>query len=242
MNRHSSVAWLLAKSVLNKALLIISLMLLLQGGVLLAPVLGAAQSFYTIIDSSAVVVIFCVAYAALTVVLCSGYTLNTHRCCTLRRLRISEREVIGWTALMNGVCYLLLWFAQIFILMLFGCLYVNSATAGTVNQQTLVIALYKSSFMYRIFPLFSVLGWIRNLVVVICSALCTAITSFQSRQRKFQFYPFTVYFAALCTFFLIWNCFLEVGASDGNVLIITHGAVISAIALTWLGKYEVAYE
>lgn len=134
-------------------------------------------------------VVFGVCLLALTAVLClNGCEFSAKQGYTLRRLRVSQREIFLWQAAHNAVCYLLLWAVQtgvVFVLCRYYVAHYQEMTMwypDMVNDQTMVLAFYRNSFLHSLLPLADVWRWVRNAVG--CAALGVCAAAFPVRQRR----------------------------------------------------------
>lgn len=103
---------------------------------------------------------------------------------TLRRLRISEKQVYFNHLAVNFFLYCLLWLAEIVLLVFLMKLYASRAPEEILSNQTVALAFYRSDFMHLIFPMRDWLGLIRNLFWVVALASLAAFFAFMSRRKK----------------------------------------------------------
>lgn len=127
-------------------------------------------------------VVFGVCLLALTAVLClNGCEFSAKQGYTLRRLRVSQREIFAWQMIHNAVCYLLLWAVQAGVAFAV-CRAYTARYPDWVNSQTVFLAFYRNSFLHSLLPLADVWRYVRNAVLCVTLGMCAA--AFPVLQRR----------------------------------------------------------
>jgi hypothetical protein len=114
---------------------------------------------------------------------------------TLRRLAISEKEILCWLAVYNTLVFLIFWMFQILVVMGLCRLYEwlapilgekNGVPVSEllVGPQTVYIAFYRDKYMHSLLPMAEISRWIRNLVLLLGLGVCTTTFSNSLRYGK----------------------------------------------------------
>lgn len=188
MRKHLSVLMLAARSSIYKVLGLLLLMTGLEGAALYltlarSPAWGHPVSLEELIEQSRVSWILAAAFVLITAVLClTGCEFGSKQGYTLRRLQISEKSVFAWQCVYNAACLVLLWAVQTGIALAFCAWYTANAEPGTVTNQTLFLAFYRSGLLHSLLPLSDWLRWLRNFLLLL--GLAMAAGEFPIRQRR----------------------------------------------------------
>ena len=142
------------------------------------------SSFEYIVNSSHQFGWYTAAFVAVTVILgLSTCNFGSRQGYTLKRLRVSEREVFWIQSVSNFLCYVLLLGVQLGILLIMGCLYIKYM--GTATNQTMFLAFYRNAFMHSILPMEEWPRMIINLCMYGSMAVTAATVPYFQRNKKF---------------------------------------------------------
>ena len=180
-----------------------------------------------VFDEAHLMVFFGVAVIALTVLLaCVGRNGAGHQEYTLYRLSISPKSIFLWQTVCNVGCFFLLWFVQ--VIFAFGLCQYYSKTADTaaVTHQSLLLAFYRSSFLYGLLPLQNLWCFVRNVLLFMSLGSVLAYEVYCSRRGKNRMW----------TWWLILFFGLSEFQVDLNEYSYTYGAEAAVYAgvLLWL--------
>lgn len=200
MKRHLSIWMLMARSTAYKVLGLF-LALIAADGALFAWALRQteqrmnpgvldmtedwiAPSLEHALEGSYFSLAFGVCLLALTAVLClTGCEFSAKQGYTLRRLRVSQREIFVWQMVHNAVCYFLLWAVQAGIAFAV-CRAYTVRYPDWVSGQTVFLAFYRDSFLHSLLPLADGWRYVRNAVLCVTLGMCTAAFPVLQRQGK----------------------------------------------------------
>lgn len=191
MKRHLSIWMLMARSTIYKVLGLF-LALAAADGALFALALrqgASALGLEQVLTESHLPAVFGAGLVLLTVVLClNGCEFSAKQGYTLRRLRVSQREIFLWQAVHNAMCYFLLLAVQTGIVLALCRYYVAHYQEmvawypDMVNDQTMLLAFYRVPFLHSLLPLADVWRYVRN--AVLCAALGVCAAAFPAQQRQ----------------------------------------------------------
>lgn len=134
-----------------------------------------------------------VSFVILCAILClNGLGAGSKSVYTLRRLAISEKEVLCCMAVYNTLIFLLFWMSQALVMLGICRMYEWLApafcaqngvpvSARLVGPQTVYIAFYRHKYLHSLLPMAEVSRWIRNLILVVSLGICT--TTFPNSLR-----------------------------------------------------------
>lgn len=184
MKRHLSIWMLMARSTIYQVLGLF-LALAAADGALFALALrqgASALGLEQVLTESHLPAVFGAGLVLLTVVLClNGCEFSAKQGYTLRRLRVSQREIFLWQAVHNAMCYFLLLAVQTGIVLALCRIYV-ARDPDMVNGQTVFLAFYRLPFLHSLLPLADVWRYVRN--AVLCAALGVCAAAFPAQQRQ----------------------------------------------------------
>ena len=142
-------------------------------------------SFEALVDQTALFWIFAAAFVLITVCLyLPGTAFGAQTGYTVCRLPLREKSFYLVQALHNGMCYLVLYAAQMGLAVALAAYYQAAIPAETVSNQAVFLALYRQGFLHSLLPLQDVLLWVRNAAMVILLGMTSA--QFPYRQRRKQ--------------------------------------------------------
>lgn len=103
---------------------------------------------------------------------------------TLRRMAVSEFRVhLLWSAY-STACFLILWAAQLLIVLLLCRWYLAVMDPAYWNGQTVFLAFYRSGFLHSLLPLAEFSRWVRNLMLVCALGLSRVSASIKGTRRQ----------------------------------------------------------
>lgn len=145
-----------------------------------------------LLDKSGILWAWRAALVLLTVQLCRvGCESGAKQGYTLRRLPLSERAVFLWQWVGNALFYLLLWGAQLAVVLVLSRVYLAAAGAQPAQLvqpaggQTLLLAFYQSSFLHGLLPLDDLLSHAAGLLLTAALAFGAAAFPFWQRRGSF---------------------------------------------------------
>lgn len=184
MKRHLSIWMLMARSTICKVLGLL-LALAAADGVLFALTLRQDTSILgleQVLAESHLSIVFGVCMVLLMAVLClNGCEFSAKQGYTLRRLRVSQREIFPWQAAHNAVCCFWLLAVQTLIVLAL-CRVYAAQDPDMVNSQTVFLAFYRVPFLHSLLPLADGWRYVRN--AVLCATRCCARRSACARRRS----------------------------------------------------------
>lgn len=203
MKRYQSVFEMITRSSIYKVLLIVGGMLVAEAALfwntLMRPE-GLCLEEY--IDQSHYSIVFKIAYVLITIVIVlPGMNIGSTQSYTLQRLRIKERWVYCLQAIYNLLAYVLLWGAQLAMLLVSAAVYQKHLPEGALwTNQTLFIAFYRNNFMHSILPLEDGPSWWVLGLIGVSTAILTAEFTKQQRNGKFAFELLALVVTAIIVF------------------------------------------
>ena len=156
MKRYQSVFEMITRSSIYKVLLVVGGMLVAEAILFWNALMylgGACLEEH--IDQSYYSIVFKIAYVLITIaIVFPGMNIGSTQTYTLQRLRIKERWIYGLQIIYNLLAYMILWGAQLAMLLVSAVLYQKYLPEGALwTNQTLFIAFYRNDFMHSILPL-----------------------------------------------------------------------------------------
>ncbi len=234
MKRHLSIWMLMARSTICKVLGLL-LALAAADGALFALTLRQGTSILgleQVLTEWPFPIAFGACLLLLTAVLClNGCEFSAKQGYTLRRLRVSQREIFLWQAVHNAVCYFLLLAVQTLIVLALCRVYV-ARYPDMVNGQTVFLAFYRVPFLHSLLPLADVWRYVRNAVLCAALGVCAAAVPVQQRQGNRGF--------AVVILTISTVAFFCQSMASGDAGMIGAAVVITAVAL--LNVTEVLHE
>ena len=150
-------------------------------------------------SDSGIMLAAAVSFILLCVILCmTGLGPGAKSLYTLRRLAISEKEILCWLAVYNTLVFLLFWMSQILTVMGLCRMYEwlapilcekNGVPVSELlmGPQTVYIAFYRDKYMHSLLPMAEISRWIRNLVLLLSLGVCTTTFGNSLRYGKKAF-------------------------------------------------------
>ena len=243
MRKSLSIFMLFVRSSLYRVLAVIALMLVAECGVFFVTMkkfldgMAAGERGYFVlnrlIEESKIGVLFCVAFILVTVLLCRvGSDRKGGLEYTIQRLGISPVRIFFLQAACNALFYALLWLVQVYTAFAFSTCYLHMADAALKTNQTLFLEAYRSGFLFGIFPMENVWGWIADVVLVLSLGIVTARVPHASRRRKLSFGFFAM---MLVMAFAFWQGF---GAIDSMIILLGWPLLIVGMTIVFVFMTE----
>lgn len=190
MKRYQSVFEMITRSSIYKVLLVVGGMLVAEAILFWNALMylgGACLEEH--IDQSYYSIVFKIAYVLITIaIVFPGMNIGSTQTYTLQRLRIKERWIYGLQIIYNLLAYMILWGAQLAMLLVSAVLYQKYLPKGALwTNQTLFIAFYRNDFMHSILPLEDGPSWWVLGLIGVSTAILTAEFTKQQRNGKFVF-------------------------------------------------------
>ena len=184
MRQHASIFLLFARSTLYKLLLALPVLLAVQAGLFwLALSRDPAASLPHLVEVSRLAWPFAAALAAASLILCRpGCDFSARTSCTLLRLSVSEKAVFLWQWLCGTLAFLVLWGAELALMLALCRVYLDLGDPAQVNSQTVFLAFYRSDFLHALLPLENIAVWVRNVLLVLGLGAAAAIFPFRQRR------------------------------------------------------------
>jgi len=156
MKQSVSVFMVMLQSIWKKILLILAITVAAESILFLM----ASRKFLwveDILDASRISWVFYGALLALTVVLSTSLSGNTHQSYTLQRLALSGHTVFCLQMLVNFTALLLLWTVQLMTALLLVKIYISHQLTSADHrldfcEQSVFLAFYRSNFLHNLFP------------------------------------------------------------------------------------------
>ena len=255
MRKHLSVLGLAARGAVGRILLITVLTAALAGALLyLVPAQTPSQSTvypdgkvvetytpsdYCYLPSRTGVTAVCAVGLAgvMTVLSLNGCGYGTKTDLTMRRLRIGEGAANLWWMALNAVCLLFYWAVMAAVTVLVLQLRIRNIVPDnalyTPGRQTLLLAVYASSFLHHLMPVRDTLVWAEDgLLLALCPAYehtgAEAALVHMRRAAERLLLAQTLEYRGL----LLWDTLGKKRPISGA----GHGMAGIAAALSWAGK------
>ncbi len=176
------------------------------------------------IDRSKIILVFGVAFLTLTAFLTiTGCEFGSKQGYTLRRLRISEKEILFSQALANTLMYTVFLVSEIIIVFILCQIYVtfavenNLADVTHINHQTIFLAFCRNDFLHGLLPLDDIMRHLTNALSIISLGFTGAVFPYFLRRRRislemFILIPFIIFnFTNNEPYFAIAACLIFTG-------------------------------
>ena len=233
LKKYISVLSLYIRSSLYKLIALIMLMALAQILMfknILRPVMvdevltQALLGIENYIDRSKIILVFGVAFLTLTAFLTiTGCEFGSKQGYTLRRLRISEKEILYCQASANIFMYTVFFISEVIIAFILCQIYMNFALESNladvthINHQTIFLAFYRNDFLHGLLPLDDIIRHLTNALSVISLGFTGAVFPYFLRRRRislemFILIPFIIFnFTNNEPYFAIAACLIFTG-------------------------------
>ncbi len=161
------------------------------------------KQFETLVDNSFISWCFAICFILIVVALClmgSEYS-NSQISYTIKRLRISERDLFFCQTIYNIIIFISLWAVQAFTVCMLSFQYVHLAPEEVIGNQTIFLAFYRNDLLHNILPISDIWVWIRNIFTAI--ALGFTAAEFPYKQRRKKIGATIIAFALYTIFFFV---------------------------------------
>lgn len=102
---------------------------------------------------------------------------------TIRRLQVSESQVLLWSSVCNALCFACVWCVQ--VMGAIGAAALHAADARYAEgAQGIFVDLYRSDFLHGLLPLADGYLWVRNGSFVLALGVLTAYMQLGLRQKN----------------------------------------------------------
>lgn len=195
MKKYLSVFGLIARGSIYKVLACF-ILLISSERILFSVKLNEALKLYsldfsmhqleTLIDKSFISVCFATCFVLIVLSLClmgSEYS-NSQISYTIKRLRISERNLFFCQTVYNIIIFISLWAVQAFTVCILSFQYVHIAPSEVVGNQTIFLAFYRNDLLHNILPISDITVWIRNIFTAIALGFTAAEFPYKQRRKK----------------------------------------------------------
>ena len=128
-------------------------------------------------------VIFSLGLVACQLLLASCFGAGSRYGYTLRRLQISESQVLLWSSVCNALCFACVWCVQ--VMGAIGAAALHAADARYAEgAQGIFVDFYRSEFLHGLLPLADGYLWVRNGSFVLALGVLTAYMQLGLRQKN----------------------------------------------------------
>ena len=190
MKKYISVFELFTRSSFYKVLLILVAMVATEIGLfyytLQNSILNSEYMVLEVVmDKTCIPLVFAAGFLLVTLSLVfSGFSTGTNQNYTLKRLQIKEWKIYLLQCLYNGICFFLLWAAQVVVLLIISSWYCMEVE--NITNQTVVLAFYRNAFMHSVLPLGAAYRWVENMIMLLGCAVTSTSFAVQRRKGKFD--------------------------------------------------------
>ena len=203
MKRYLSVFEMITRSSIYKVLLVIAALVVADAVFLyLACMSPDFVSVEEYVVENCYSVAFKIAYVLVTIaIVLPGMNIGSTQSYTLQRLCIKERWIFWLQAIYNFCSYVILWGAQLMMLLLNVVVFQKNLPEGAIlSNQTMFLAFYRNDFMHTILPLEDGPGWWMLALWAVTTAFAAASFTRLQRKGKFGFELILMVIAALIYF------------------------------------------
>lgn len=184
MNKHLSVFALHAQAAFGRLALVLLGMLTLDAA---AYALFGLRMFPPSLTGSALVtalrIIFSLGLLVCQLLLAFCFGTGSRYGYTIRRLQISESQVLLWSSVCNAICFACVWCVQ--IMAAIGAAALHAADARYAEgAQGIFVDLYRSDFLHGLLPLADGYLWVRNGSFVLALGVLTAYMQLGLRRKN----------------------------------------------------------
>ncbi len=195
MKKYISVFGLIARGSIYKIIICFILMLIseillfsfkLEKAINLHSTGFSMSQLETLIDNSFIKWVFTLGFVIVTFYLCIIGTEygNSQTSYTIKRLRISERNVFFCQAVYNTIIFISLWAVQALTVFILCLRYVHTSPEEVIGNQTVFLAFYRNDLLHNILPLSDILVWIRNIFIALGLGFTSAEFTYKQRRKK----------------------------------------------------------
>lgn len=184
MKKQLSVFALHTRAAIGRLALVLLGMLALDAA---AYVLFGLRGFRASLTGSELVtalrVIFSLGLVACQLLLAACFGTGSRYGYTIRRLQISESQVLLWSSVCNALCFACVWCVQ--VTGAIGAAALHAADARYAEgAQGIFVDLYRSDFLHGLLPLADGYLWVRNGSFVLALGVLTAYMQLGLRRKN----------------------------------------------------------
>lgn len=184
MNKHLSVFALHARAALGRLALVLLGMLTLDAA---AYALFGLRMYPPSLTGSALVtalrVVFSLGLLVCQLLLAACFGTGSRYGYTIRRLQVSESQVLLWSSVCNALCFACVWCVQ--VMGAIGAAALHAADARYAEgAQGIFVDLYRSDFLHGLLPLADGYLWVRNGSFVLALGVLTAYMQLGLRRKN----------------------------------------------------------
>ena len=184
MKKQLSVFALHARAAIGRLALVLLGMLTLDAA---AYALFGLRMYPPSLTGSALVtalrVIFSLGLVACQLLLAACFGTGSRYGYTIRRLQISESQVLLWSSVCNALCFACVWWVQ--VMGAVGAAALHAADARYAEgAQGIFVDFYRSEFLHGLLPLADGYLWVRNGSFVLALGVLTAYMQLGLRQKN----------------------------------------------------------
>ncbi len=195
MKKYLSVLSLFISGSFGKIFGVILLSALAQLGLFYKTLLPYGSiGFETAFDYCDAQMIFAIAFLLVAVLLhITGSEFSSKCSYTLKRLRISEKQVFLCQSVYNMLCFMIFLLAEGVVIISAFVLYksyysdIEMVKQHFLSEQTLFLACYRNNFIHCVIPLDDVLRLIRNILLTVFLGVGSSGFAYFQRNKKFGF-------------------------------------------------------
>lgn len=184
MKKQLSVFALHTRAALGRLALVLLGMLALDAA---AYVLFGLRGFRASLTGSELVtalrVVFSLGLLVCQLLLASCFGTGSRYGYTIRRLQISESQVLLWSSVCNALCFTCVWCVQLMASVGTAALHAADARYAE-GAQGIFVDFYRSDFLHGLLPLADGYLWVRNGSFVLALGVLTAYMQLGLRQKN----------------------------------------------------------
>jgi|GEM_PF-5980350 len=231
MKKDLSVLILLVRNSFWRVLLAILMMFLIDGLMFYMDIELLHSSLEELLKNRPFIMGFMIALLWITNILTlfgSGKVNKEYY--TLKRLRLSESQIWCWQALYHTLCYLLLFIAEITLLLFLGRNYVTTSTVEVFGSASLLRIFSTNHYLYNLIPYHNLLRWFRNLIIVVGLGITSATEPIAKRRGINEYLAYPQLLLALIVFFIDLRFWLF------DLLVILLSSILTVKAIVYVKK------
>ena len=184
---------------------------------------GVEWTLESLVEKSSVSLVFLAAFGLIGLILywAESERKGSNTFYFYNRLTLSKQKRIGSLAVYNGICLIVLLFAELLTALGMGMIFSHLAPEEYQSLQMYFMAFYKSEFLHCLFPMAEIYKWIRNILLFSAVALDIAVCACSRRKS------WSVFLLILLVMFGFVQKIGTYGAMD--LLMITTAVVCIAV-------------
>lgn len=209
MKNDLSVLMLLVRNSFWRVIGVILIMLALESFFFFADpnlVHGYTISLDELLKEKIIGLGFLLGFVLLTVVLVSfGSNKKSKEAYTLRRLQISEHRVWFLQVIYHTGCFLVLYIAEAWLIVSLYRYYLIHSAVQPWSELTLWLAIKQDPYSHSFLPLQNILGWLRNLTLILGFGVTSASEPIANRRGRSAFMVYPLQLLAILAFMFDTN-------------------------------------